>query len=75
MVCPLCGYQYRCPCSHCNDRDQHLEKWISLDGDCEACPCCGLVLHLDFWQDVEWDQHKEMLRLSTQSGGCLSVAK
>ena len=63
--CPICCYIYVCPCKACNDRgaeDITLPRWISLDGefqDCEACPVCGLTLHLDFWEDISMERYRE----------------
>ena len=63
MNCPICGYKYVCQCKACNDRtppaeDRTLPRWIRLENDMEACPVCGLAMHLDWWQDVEWEQFK-----------------
>lgn len=77
-MCPLCNYPYRCPCAACKDRntDSMIQPWIRFEGeelqDCEACPCCGLTLHLDQWEDVSWDEAKLQYKMSNQSGGCLS---
>jgi hypothetical protein len=47
-------------------RNKEIEKWPFLDGefqDHQFCPCCGLVLYVDEWLDIEVAQHKIMQKL------------
>ncbi len=78
-MCPLCNYPHRCPCDACKDKGKKsgITPWIRFKDipeleDCEECPCCGTVLHLDQWESIAWENSKLHYKMSNQSGGCLA---
>lgn len=51
--CPRCGYPQVCPCSSCVLHDPHNphKRWTWERGDHIKCANCGLIEHIDYWED------------------------
>lgn len=59
MSCPKCGGEQLCPCGHCADRNAGKVVWKwQKDGENIACGHCGYTMHVDFWQDREYEEHQ-----------------
>ena len=65
--CPKCGYNQICPCTHCDKSrnrkgEETLHKpWVWMeDGENVKCSGCGLIAHIDFWEN--WDMECYQLR-------------
>lgn len=64
MYCPNCGHEQICPCGSCTERRRNTETacmanyekpWIWSHGEIISCGKCGLTAHADWWEDLETD--------------------
>lgn len=67
MSCPLCNYEFRCPCESCISRQ--TSDWKYVSDSFNQCDKCKSILNMQYFYDLTKTRDELRTKLEKLAGG------